>query len=294
MGTLSPFLYEGDGVLRWKKISYLYEYDVSRLSTGLLMDSAEKVLGETLPGAHIYMLGANEREASSILGAANQPSKCTLVDISEQGIQTTKILLENPYPSVTIGHEVMNFQSQDLPVASNDNNRIIVYPSANIGNTRGYYAQKPIDNLLFYKQFRRFFNSANELVLVFDSCKDPEENAKKYSGDAHSDFVIKGVMSYCERFGITGLNPQALIHESFWSDPTSAQLHALIATEDMSLEAPANDEKLMLKRGATFVPAISYKFSVKDMNKVALFGGWKPKTKPVYNGSIVGLTYERA
>src|SRR5690606_6486254 len=112
-------------------------------------------------------------------------------------------LLEEQFPSKNIETHVMDFQKQPLPFSENSK-RVVIFPSANIGNTIGFYGQNPIDNPFINSQLENFREQADYLVLVYDTLQDRQKLRQLYNTAASEKFVLGAFQTVKSKLNVQG------------------------------------------------------------------------------------------
>ena len=292
MGTLAKYYNSGDnGFNNREIISQLAEYNVSRESDNLLQISAKKIKSCIPDNSHIYLLGTSNKEVLLFTMAINKFASISCVDIVERVADEQIKVLRGIFKDAAIDKAVLDYQVDALP--KNDaQNRLILYPSSNIGNTIGYHNQHVTENQTIIDQLLLLKQRANMLLLIYDTNTNAVTTTKSYSGPLHAKFVLDSFEFVANNLEIKGLQKANLIHSPQWNANCSAVLHQIVVAKTHNIVF--QDKLIQLNQGQTLYPGHSYKFSenkkTNDINLLAKKAGWEPEGKPLsHNHSTVKM-----
>jgi len=289
MGTLGARVYENGGDRRFKRVRSTDSYTVSRSAARLTHAKARDIVTSIGGVEHIYFLGTHHEEATAFAQHAPELKQCSVIDIAPAEVEKNVRALQTRLGKIEIAGSVTDYQKETLP-GSEHERRVVVYPSANIGNTIGFYGQDPSENVFLNQQFANLRASASHLVVVFDTEKDEKKLRHIYNSDASKAFVT-GVFDYiAARLNITGLKGSHFALDSRWDAASSAQLHTAICVRGSDLEHAGRVISL-IEDQQTF-PAHSYKLEQDQMEHVAGKNGWRLGRVDTDDSSIVIHTYE--
>lgn len=287
MGALGARIYEDGGDERFEEVRTSETYTISRESRFITIDKAEGAL-EGIETGHIYLLGASQEEAMAFTKAAPNLKSCSVIDIAAPEAKKVAQAVENTTSVHTQAH-IMDYSKTLLP-ETNAEASVVLYPSSNVGNTRGFYGGSPENNPYLLDQFTKLRARADHLVVVYDTERNPQNLTRIYGGEKVEDFV-KGVFETAKtRLELDGLNLNALRLDSFWHEPSSAEIHSVISDEDMPLKL--NGEELMIRDQQRMFPVHSYKFTPEQMEACLFKTRWLLRSTQANDSTIVMQTYD--
>ncbi len=287
MGVLGARVYEGGGDLRFDAVRNSETYSLSRDSRFLTINKADAILQDIPDVKHIYFLGANSNEAFAFAKASSELKSCSIIDIAENEARLVSSFVRNNTQGLDVSYHTMDFSKDLLP--QTDGSRLIVYPSSNVGNTKGYYGQAPKDNPFLHAQLSKLKQRTDYLTIIYDTERDPSKLQTIYGGPEVLDFVRGVFHTVKSRLGLDGFDPDALKFDSFWHEESSAELHSVVVQDDMAFQLGRRNVSLF--EGQRMFPVHSYKFTPEQVEEILSITDWKLISTQEDCSSVVAQTY---
>lgn len=184
-------------------------------------------------------------------------------DVSETAIRKSCNNLLRRFPRLSIHGIVADFMTQ-LDVLPAKSKKIICF----LGSTIGNFSKK--QSIRFLQDLEDIMHSGDRLLLGFDMVKDKEiiENAYNDSQKVTEKFN-KNILHVVNDLIDTNFNPDDFAHVAFFNEEMSRIEMHLKAVENVEVFSPRLDAPLFLKKGETIHTENSYKFTIKQIEKLA-------------------------
>ncbi len=271
----SKFFYDEVGSTLFEEITRLPEYYLTRTEKSILKKVALK-FRDQLKNVDIIELGSGDCSKISIfLEAIPDKSLKKIryipVDVSQAAIEkSTRILLEN-FSEIEIKGVVADLTEQ-LKLFPGNARRIFCFFGSTIGNFTPTEIDRLMDNL------SKIMQSGDMLLLGVDRVKNKDILEKAYNDprDITAKFN-RNILNTVNNLIETNFKPMDFEHVAFYNEKKFRIEMHLKANKDLEISSPYLTDKIIMKKGETIHTENSYKFTDKDIYKLALASGLRIK-----------------
>ena len=264
------FFYDELGSNLFEKICQLPEYYPTRTEREILSGNAREIA--SIIGTHSYILepGCGSCEKIKILLETLKPKAYVPMDISKDFLQKSAQAISDAYPWLDVHAACVDFTAPiQLPFCPDDEHKLAFFPGSSIGNFEPGHATK------FLRQVADMVGEGGGLLIGVDLKKEEHLLRDAYNDNAGvtAEFNLNLLSRINDELD-ADFNLDHFDHHAFYnSDVGRIEMH-LVSQKSQKIKV--GDHTIKFSKGESIHTESSYKYTLKEFQKLAGAAGFKP------------------
>lgn len=260
----SKYFYDQEGSKLFEQICNVPEYYPTDCEIEIMESHSEEMSDIIGRHAQLIELGSGSSKKTRILlEHLKEPAMYVPVDISEEFLNQTAVLLRQDFPDLRIHPVAADYTEPfDIPLADDIETRVVYFPGSTIGNFTKERAKNFLDDLAMS------FSSGDGLLIGVDLKKDRNVLEAAYNdSEGITAAFNKNLLNRINRELGSNFDSDTFEHHAFYNSEKGRMEMHLVSKKNQTVSVGAN--KFFFSKGETIHTENSNKYTIPELRELA-------------------------